>query len=451
MGSEIITALAEQKGGIKTNPDSVVPEVSKPIQQTPVPFRTNPGTTKPIQQITGLRTAASLGGTEFSTPIQQLGNFVHAPTFPAVDQDHVIQQILTITATHPNSTVSPKPKTPIEQVDFVTANQRDNPPAVSRVIQQFLTDTAGSSVSRPVEQKPVIGNTIQITQFDFVALIFPACNSIKNPVNTNILWRIRDFGFPFNVSSLIFTVDGIQVQNRSEFVVTSLPAGLQIFYDPPQNFDFDKLITVTITISDTADPPNTFFLRCNWQTAPDVRPPIFRNISPACNSTDVDVLAPISFDVLDLGEGVNADSIILSVEGITVCSGVTLEPITEQAFVTISGIPQGATATGYHVEYQHPQNPFRFGSEVTVAFQASDLAPEPNHALFICCFSTEESTEPLFVGPAPEPCDSFVDNRTGLSFEVYGVEHGIDISTLEVRVDNKLRKVFVRPRLLRTD
>ncbi len=265
------------------------------------------------------------------------------------------------------------------------------------------------------------------------------------------MWRIRDFGFPFDVDSLIFTVEGIEVQDRSEFVVTNLPNGIQIFYDPPQNFAFDKQVVETITISDTAGPPNTFFLRCIWRTVPDVRPPIFRNISPACNSTDVSVTAPITFDVLDLGEGVDPDSINLLVEGITVCSGVTLEPITDQEFVTISGVAEAVQATGYHVEYQHRDAPFRFESEVTIALQATDLASEPNTALFICCFATEESTEPLFVGPEPEPCDSFVDNRTGLYFEVYGVDHGIDISTLEVRVDNKLRKVFVRPRILRTD
>jgi hypothetical protein len=44
-----------------------------------------------------------------------------------------------------------------------------------------------------------------------------------------------------------------------------------------------------------------------------------------------------------------------------------------------------------------------------------------------------------------------VDNTTGLTFEVYGASHGVDISTLEVRIDNKLRKVFVRPRILRDD
>lgn len=451
MGSEIVIALAEQKGNLTTNPDGVSPNPSRPIEQIEVPFSTNAGTSQPIQQRLTL-TTASEGLTEFSNPIEQLGDFKHASTFPAVEDDHLIQQFKPVTDTHPDSEVSPKPESPIEQVVFVTANQRDNNAPVSKPIEQFILQTEGPAVSRPLELVDTVQNTIQITQFDFVDLIFPPCNSIKNPVTTNILWRIRDFGFPFDADSIIFTVEGVEVQDRSEFVITNLPAGLQLFYDPPQDFDYDKQVVVTLTISDTATPtPNTFFLRCIWQTVPDVRGPFFRNISPACNSTDVSSTAVVEFDVLDFGLGVDPDTIQLSIEGVAVCSGLTLDAITGQDFVTISGIPVGTEASGYHVIYEHSDAPWRYGSTVTIAMSATDLSPNENSSLFICCFEVEESAGPIFVGPTPEPCDSFVDNHTGLAFEVYGVEHGIDITTLEVRVDNKLRKVYVRPRLLRTD
>lgn len=450
MGSETLTALAEQKGNATTNPDGINPEVSRPIEQIAVPFTTNPGTSRPIQQRLTLATATD-GMTELMRPIEQLGDFKSSDTFPETNDNHLMQQIRPISDSHPESEVNPKPESPIEQVIYVTADSREDSAVVSRPVEQFIIDTAGTNISRPVELVPRIQTGIQITQFDFVDSIFPPCNSIKNPVNTNILWRIRDFGFPFDTTSIIFTVEGIEVQDRSEFVVTNLPTGLQLFYDPPQDFDFDKQVVVTLTISDTAVPANTFFLRCIWQTVADVRGPFFRNLDPACNSTDVDASAPISFDVLDFGQGVDPDSIELSIEGVTVCSGVTLEPIVDQDFVTISGIPQGTEASGYHVTYEHPDDPWRFGSEVTIAISATDLSPAQNSSLFVCCFGVEGSVEPIFVGPNPEPCETFVDNHTGLSFEVYGVEHGIDISTLEVRVDNKLRKVFVRPRLLRTD
>lgn len=131
------------------------------------------------------------------------------------------------------------------------------------------------------------------------------------------------------------------------------------------------------------------------------------------------------------------------------CSGVSLEPITEQVFTTLSGVPVGFTVDGFHVEYTHPEDPFRYDAAITLALEATDLSG--NSSLEVCFFETEASRSPIFTNVYPEPCDTFIDNTTGLSFEVYGVEQGVDISTLEVRVDNKLRKVFVRPRLLRAE
>jgi len=455
MGSEVLEAFAEQKGNFKINPSDLIPSPSRPIEQSATPS-TNNATSKPIQQRLETKTAPDghdIPASNLSRPIEQLGDFKFAPDFPDVGKAQALQQIGLFTANHVDSSSDFKPETPVQQVVFVTP---DSPKLVASIqstkpIQQFDTSTADDSFSQMIQQEPRIQNTIQITQFDFIDLIFPPCDSVKNSVSTNILWRIRDFGFPFDVSSLIFTLQGIEIQDRSEFVVTSLPTGLQIFYDPPEDFDFDTQITVSVTIDDTANPPNTFFVPCSWQTVPDVRPPFFRSVLPECNSTDVDVFSQVSFDVLDFGQGVDPDSIRLSIEGVTVCDGVTLDPIVDQDFTTISGVPVGAEVTGFHVTYDHPLDPWRYGSNLTISIEASDLSPLRNRVLFVCSFEVEDSAAPEFFQTNPEPCDSFVDNRTGLTFEVYGVEHGIDISTLEVRVDNTLRKVFVRPKILRTE
>ncbi len=442
MGSEIIEAITVQKGNVETNPSEITPEVSRPITQTTLDFST---TSQPIQQRYRARTAPAghdnLEGA-YSKPILQRISLLFAPDFPDAESAHCLEQKNVVTGNHTKSLLIPKAATPIQQIEFLGDGQP---------IQQFIISTAGSTLSRPIHQLPTVQNTVQVTQFDFLDLVFPPCFSVKNPVNTNILWRIRDFGLPLDAETLIFTIQGIQVQDRPEFVVTSLANGLQLFYDPPDNFPYNEEVLVSLTIDDTAVPATTFYVACTWQTVPDGRPPFFRNITPACNSTDVDVLAPISFDVLDFGEGVDSSSIRLSVEGITVCSGVVLDAITDEDFVTVSGVSVATPVTGYHVVYEHPNDPWRYDSNVTIALEARDISPLQNRALFVCAFDTEESTEPLFINMLPEPCDTFVDNRTGLYFEVYGVEHGIDISTLEVRVDNKLRKVFVRPRILRTE
>ncbi len=385
----------EQRGGTSNNNAS-----SKPVEQIAPPDI-------PVDSTT-------------SRPIEQRGPATFSPSSPPRLASIIEQKDVSTNDSSSN---------PIEQREFVTSSKP--------IEQKNIATNDGSS--NPIEQQEIEEGASEIEQFDFIELIFPDCGSIKNPVDTNIRWRIRDFGSALDPETIVFEVDSIEVQDTSNFSITPITGGLELNFDPPSDFDFSALVTVFLSIQDVADPSNTFELLCTWTTVPDVRGPLFSDIGPACDSTDVDVLEPITFTVFDVGNGVDADTISLSVEGIIVCSGVTLD-----GFTTSSG-------SGVTVTYEHPEAPFRFGSEVTIALEASDLTDPPNSTLFICCFSVEESEGPQFIGFDPLQCETFVDNTTGLTFEVYGAADGVDISTLEVRIDNKLRKVFVRPRLLRDD
>lgn len=440
MGSEIVTAVVKQIGRIITNPNAIVPDVSRPIEQIDVdPFVRS---FEPLEQRGILEFAEGIpAGPSESTPaiIEQKGFREFAGGVPASegDNDSIIEQF--ILSSEPGKSDSSSYEGPIEQLEFTTADLRgDGGPDVSNPIQQFILSNTVSR-SKPVEQVANVTNTASITQFDFIELIFPVCNSTKVPVTTNILWRIKDFGFEFNVETLIFKVNGVPVQDTSNFSITAIAGGLQLDFDPPDDFGFSEEVEVFLDIEDTADPPNAFIFRCKWTTVPDTRSPIITNVEPECDSTDVNVRAPVEFDVLDVGAGVDQTTIRLTIEGVTVCSGVSFEPI------TVSG-----SGSGFHVTFDHLDAPFRFESFVTIGIEATDLSPQRNSSLFVCCFQTEQSEIPTFINFDPEPCDSFVDNTTGLTFEVYGVDDGIDISTLEVRVDNGLRRVFVRPRVLRS-
>jgi len=429
MGSQIVDGLVVQLGRITTNPGGFTgdDEPSRPIQQGATGFIK---VFQNIEQRIQLNTAKE-GTNELSNPIeQQTGATFAIPT--VVDNDAIIELFILASEGGPGDAY----EGPLVQNTFGTRSflfplgASDSP----QPMQQFFL-TSNVPTSKPVELVPRITNTIQFTQFDFIDLIFPPCNSIKNPVDVNILWRIKDFGFEFNVETLIFTVQGSPVQDRPEFTTTAIIGGLQLDFNPPDDFDFEEEVEITLEIEDTAVPPNFIFFRCKWSTVPDTRAPSILNLEPACDSTDVSTTATVEFDVIDIGDGVDSDSLRLSIEGITVCSGVTLDPI----------------PSGIHVTYEHPQAPFRFGAFVTVGIEVADLSPLQNSTLFVCCFETEESRGPLFLNFDPESCESFVDNTTGLTFEVYGDVDGVDITTLEVRVDNVLRRVFVNPRILRSE
>ncbi len=429
MGSEIMTTTVEQIGQLSTNPGGISPSTTRPIEQ----LDATPSTAAPSELVQQLSTFSTQNA--FSKPVEQQPGDTFNDAGARPDDCFIEQK---------------KPErdnagsdSPIEQQIFVTNNLRTNTTGLSQMEQRNLS--RASVGADPIQQEPVKSNTINLTQFDFAELVFPPCNSIKNPINTNILWRIRDFGFSFDVETLIFKVNGIPVQDSSEFVVTALPseeggpAGLQLDYNPPEDFDFDSTVTIILTISDNADPPNNFFYRCLWDTVEDSNPPVISLLSPECDATNVDSKAPVVFSVLDVGKGVSQESIKFSIEGIPVCDGLTFDPITT------------ASDSGFTVTWTHPDDPFRFDSSVSVAIEATDLSPLENSTFFVCCFQVEESSIPEFSNFDPLQCATFVDNATGLCFEVYGDMDGIDISTLEVRIDNKLRKVFVRPRILRSE
>lgn len=422
MGSEIVTAIIEQKGSIATNPDGLSPSPSRPIEQ----FSILPASSETlIEQRSSIRTSAT-GSEEHSKPIEQSAGPAFATD--AVPLDECILEQVQIESG--GLIRDPEYDGLLEQFEKVISND---------VVEQRALERSPTANGTPIEQKPQPSNTVQVDQENLIQQIFPPCGSTKNPVTTNILWRINDLGFPFDTSTLIFKVEGLEVQDSPGFTVTLIANGIEIVYDPVDDFQYNHLVAEYFEIQDTADPPNTVIMHCSFTTVKDTRPPVVHNLSPSCFSTDVSVTAPVTFDVVDLGDGVDRSSIILNIEGLTVCSGITYEA------VSIPG-----SGTGYHVEWVHPEDPFRFDANISVAIEAADLSDDRNHVLFSCSFDTEISSLPIFENFSPAPCESFVDNTTGLYFEVYGVEHGVDISTLEVRVDSALRRVYVRPRIIRT-
>lgn len=427
MGSRIVQAITEQRGNFSTNSSGLIPSTSAPIEQKINPrtfvFESN------IQQLPKLQTS-TVGGASTSKPILQRSSLATITSLSPEDGASLQQ----IKIEYPQDL---QYDGILQQIAFNNLNNLSGNPTSSHPVEQRITRRKTDALGTPIEQKSKITNTVIIEQFEFIELVFPPCGSIKNPVNSNLLWRIRDFGFPFDVDTLIFQVNGVDVQDTSDFTQTDLGNGLELFYNPPENFQFDSTVTVYVEIRDTADPENIFVVRCNFLTVPDTRAPIISNVVP-CGQTDVSINSPVSFDVIDVGYGVDLSSITLTIEGLTVCSGITTDAITV------------ASGTGYHVLWEHPERAFRYASNVTVGIEAADLSPLQNRTLYICSFDTEESNPPYFVSFDPEPCSSFIDTDTGLRFEVYGNVAGLDISTLEVRVDNNLRTVIVRPRVLRS-
>jgi hypothetical protein len=238
MGSEIITASVEQKGDFSLNSENLDPSTSRPVLQTePTPSFTY----QPLQQVSDFETNG-----ETSAPIEQKEG-VSFGSFDDQGDDAFLEQIR---PTRLNDSAEP-----IEQLIFVTTNLRSPPAATGKVIEQRNVSRKTDTEST-LEQKERVASFITIDQYEFAELIFPPCNSIKNPVTSSILWRIRDFGSPFDIGTLTFSVNGVQVEDSSEFTITALENGLQLDYDPPLPFAFDSQVLIALSVSDSAVPPN---------------------------------------------------------------------------------------------------------------------------------------------------------------------------------------------------
>lgn len=86
-----------------------------------------------------------------------------------------------------------------------------------------------------------------VEEFILIPWAIPAPYSIRNVPHTNVWLRLDDPSIPFNMSTLLFKVNGVNVTDLIE--VTSFPGGVELFYDPISNFDMASRITLDVHIS----------------------------------------------------------------------------------------------------------------------------------------------------------------------------------------------------------
>jgi len=88
-----------------------------------------------------------------------------------------------------------------------------------------------------------------------VSDVHPAPNDTDVPVNTNISFHIQDSGDGVNADSIQLTVDGQKIA-QSDLQITGNSSDYAVVYDPPTDFGYDRVITVSIDAQDLHNPPN---------------------------------------------------------------------------------------------------------------------------------------------------------------------------------------------------
>jgi hypothetical protein len=276
----------------------------------------------------------------------------------------------------------------------------------------------------------------------------PPFYSEKNPVDTNIYIRIRPFAFSLSASSLVFKVREVSYVGDTGYVdVSSLCTvatfdagggllGLDITYNPAVDFHYSAVIYVSLEVYDVAPTPNIILTDYWFKIIPDFKGPYIINEIPSREEEDVLISTDISFDIYDIGVGVDTSTLELYVNN-------------RRVFPVVSVIPGG-----YHVDYD-PAVDFYYGETVEVTVKAKDSSAYQNALYDSWRFYCVGSTGPWIdrTSFVPKNCSRGIARRVSdISFNVYAVDDtGVDEFSILVTIGGKNRNITITPIVYRID
>jgi hypothetical protein len=260
----------------------------------------------------------------------------------------------------------------------------------------------------------------------------PAPSETGVEVDHNVYLEIIDTGNGVDASSVVLTVGGTIAwsgdlqQNGFVVVKTSITDGFSYDIDPPDNFDEGISVTVDVVADDLAPTPNNLTTNYSFDTVA-AAPPVLQNQNPAPSDTNVSPYTNIYLELVDTGSGVDASSVVLEVNSVTVWTG-------DAAPNPNYGVTKTPIADGYSYEID-PVNPFAEGDSITVDVVADDLAITPNNLTTSYGFDIIPIGPPVLQNQNPAPSQANVATDTNIYLEIVDLGIGLDESTVVLSVE----------------
>jgi hypothetical protein len=281
-----------------------------------------------------------------------------------------------------------------------------------------------------VEQFEKISDVTDVNQYDFLIFAIPVPYSVKNSPATDILVRVVGFGaLSLDSSTLVFKVNGVDITNQ--VVVTPFAGGLELYYNPSEDFPYSSTVSVDISIEDTDVPPNTIDTYYTFDIVSDYKSPFLHEVYPPDGSVGNEPATEIYGIIKDLETGVDLTSIQMYVEGMQVTPVITDEG-------------DGCVKVSYVTSCPYP-----YESNISVSILASDL--EGNKFVGSWCFTVRSSSGVLFINSTPENCSVLVPVGSKVSTEVFGLEDGIRINSLDFSINGEEVKYVLIPKVYRKE
>jgi hypothetical protein len=371
-------------------------------------------------------------------------------------------------------------------------------------IGSYTTQSGGRYADTLLSTKGSIQTFTTIETFIPIPWAIPAPYSIRNVPYTTIWQRLSNPGVPLNWSSLLYKVNDIEI--TEDVVITLIPGGAELFYDPPEDFELNSRVQVDISVSaspnivDTlkqALPAGFEYLKATGGVT-SFQPGGLLLIGPNPNgdSEHVTVRAIVSEDEVMIVppttyEYIAGNTLVYThddypveinywfdivddftppeifniypyngMQNVDIRHWIRFEIRDEGLGVDISTLtftvnnlvvlPQIYKYSDYWYQVLYtPPLPFYYNSSVECFATVSDSSNAQNRASAVWSFSTAEAEVPMIANPDPYYCAFPVHLKDDISLDVYGRAGGANLESLVFTIDQKKYFPVTYPKIYR--
>ncbi len=283
---------------------------------------------------------------------------------------------------------------------------------------------------------------VPLDQYVFVQEATPAMWSEKNNVDTDYWIRLRPFASNLDPNTLVIKFREESYLGMSDWyevtpfgTITMFDAGggllgIDFYYIPPIVFHHNAIVYVSIEVYDTSNIPNKILVDYWFKLIPDFKAPHLDNLFPSIEEPNAAINTLITFDCLDIGEGVDISTLEIFVNN-------------RSTIFTYDEFEHG----NYHITCDLPYV-FYYGQTVNVVVDVKDRSVNANRLFDGWKFFITDSTTPWFNMDNTEPvrCVEGRGRDQNVSLQVYGVDDtGIEYDSLRLEVGGKYRNIKITP------
>lgn len=163
----------------------------------------------------------------------------------------------------------------------------------------------------------------------------------------------------------------------------------------------------------------------------DFKPPVITNMYPSDSTVDVDVNQRISFDIVDVGLGVDINTLVFTINNLIVYPEIWKY-----------------SDNYYHVFYD-PVIPYYYNAKVDCFVAVRDLSTMENWANAAWSFETADTEQPFLTNPRPSACAYPVHLKSDIYVDIFGRAGGIDKHSVIFTVDQQEKDVLKHPKIYR--